>query len=423
MKKIAQIVRSEYPNFIDALVNWADKFEHASVLNSNKYIDTYGDYTLLAGIGSKRILKSDDLNALRDFYKKDNTWLFGHLGYDLKNKLEHLNSQHQANFQFGELCFFEPEIVVIQKRGEEQVSFFGEREVEVKSLLEELPNFQLGGITLPQLVARMDKDAYLSAVRALKKEIQLGNIYEINYCQEFYANEVEVDCASVYSHLNQKSAMPFSAFYKVKNDSLMCASPERFLTKRGNKIHSQPIKGTIKRGNSAREDEELKTLLKSDIKEQSENVMIVDLVRNDLSRTATRGSVKVVELFGVYQFPQVHQLISTVSSTLDEKFDIFDVIGTSFPMGSMTGAPKISAMQLADQQEMSRRELYSGSVGYITPEGDADFNVIIRSLMYSSSKKYLSLTVGGAITDLAEPEQEYEECLLKAQAIFELGKK
>jgi len=273
------------------------------------------------------------------------------------------------------------------------------------------------------LQAKIQRQEYLEAIKQLKSEIQFGNIYEINYCQEFYKEQVEVNVAAVYGMLNVKSAMPFSAFYKLENDTLMCASPERFLVKRGDQVYSQPIKGTIKRGASEQEDELLKQQLKSDLKEQTENVMIVDLVRNDLSRTAARGTVRVEELFGVYPFPQVHQLISTVRSTLDSKYDIFDVIETCFPMGSMTGAPKISAMKLADLHEKSRRELYSGSVGYITPDGDADFNVVIRSLMYSEKSRYLSLTVGGAITSLANEETEYEECLLKAKAIFELGEK
>jgi para-aminobenzoate synthetase component 1 len=214
--------------------------------------------------------------------------------------------------------------------------------------------------------------------------------------------------------------MPFSAFYKNESNFLMGASPERYIRKVGEYIYSQPIKGTIKRGQNKVEDEQLKQELRQDLKEQTENVMIVDLVRNDLSRTAAKGSVKVEELFGVYTFPQVHQLISTIKSTLSDKFSMFDVIDTTFPMGSMTGAPKISAMQLTENLEKSRRELYSGSVGYISPKGDFDFNVVIRSLLYNAESGYLSLTVGGAITKMAEAEKEYNECMLKAKAIFDL---
>lgn len=423
MRQIAQIKRSKYPQFADALVQWANQFEMASVLNSNNYSDTYGVYTLLAGIGSKRSIRKGSLQEVRDFYNCRKSWLFGHLGYDLKNQFEQLSSRHQSNFDFGDLSFFEPEILVIQKRGEDEVRFYGDNESAVSEFLKGLNKFQPRTTVLPKLQARMQRDEYLQAIKQIKREIQLGNIYEINYCQEFYKEQVEVDSAAAYSMLNAKSAMPYSAFYKLESDALICASPERFVVKRGRQVYSQPIKGTIKRGLSEQEDQVLKEQLRSDLKEQTENVMIVDLVRNDLSRTAARGTVKVEELFGVYSFPQVYQLISTVHSTVDEQYDIFDVIETCFPMGSMTGAPKISAMQLADLHEKSRRELYSGSVGYVTPDGDADFNVVIRSLVYSERNKYLSLTVGGAITNLANAEQEYEECLLKAKAIFELGRK
>ena len=423
MRQIAQIKRSEYPQFTDVLVHWASEFDMASVLNSNNYSDTYGVYTLLAGIGSKRSIRNKGLQEVREFYNSRKSWLFGHLGYDLKNQFEQLSSRHQSNFDFGDLSFFEPEILVIQKRGEDEVRFYGDNESAVSEFLKGLNKFQPRTTVLPKLQARMERQEYLRAINQLKFEIQVGNIYEINYCQEFYKEQVEIDSAAAYCMLNAKSTMPYSAFYKLKSDALICASPERFVVKRGRQLYSQPIKGTIKRGVSEQEDEVLKQQLKSDLKEQTENVMIVDLVRNDLSRTAARGTVKVEELFGVYPFPQVHQLISTVRSTIDQQYDIFDVIETCFPMGSMTGAPKISAMQLADLHEKSRRELYSGSVGYITPDGDADFNVVIRSLMYSERNKYLSLTVGGAITNLANAEQEYEECLLKAKAIFELGEK
>lgn len=421
MRQIAHINRTDYPHFADALVKWSNQFEVASVLNSNAYSDVYGAYTLLAGLGSKRIFRNGSIQELRTFYNFKKTWLFGHLGYDLKNQFEELTSQHKSNFGFGDLSFFEPEILVIQKRGESEVIFYADEESVVSAFLESLASFQSEPTALPKLQAKMQKEAYLDSIEKLQAEIQFGNIYEINYCQEFYKERAKIDSAATYAMLNAKSAMPYSAFYKLQNDTLICASPERFFTKRGSKIYSQPIKGTIKRGLTEQEDEALKHQLLSDLKEQTENVMIVDLVRNDLSRTAARGTVKVEELFGAYPFPQVHQLISTISSTLDEKYDIFDVIETTFPMGSMTGAPKISAMQLADEHEKSRRELYSGSIGYISPDGDADFNVVIRSLMYSAKTEYLSLMVGGAITNLAEAEKEYEECLLKAKAIFELG--
>ena len=259
----------------------------------------------------------------------------------------------------------------------------------------------------------------VAEVEKLKEEIQYGNIYEVNYCQAFYQEQIQLQPEAFFHQLNAHSPMPFASFYKQNQNVLMGASPERYLCKRGDKLFSQPIKGTYRRGKNSEEDKQLKKALREDLKEQTENVMIVDLVRNDLSRTAAKSSVKVEELFGVYTFPQVHQLISTVSSTLKSNIHFTEAIRSSYPMGSMTGAPKISAMKLIDQHEKTKRELYSGSVGYIDPYGNFDFNVVIRSLLYDTEKQYLSLTVGGAITNQSDAEKEYEECLLKAKAIFE----
>jgi para-aminobenzoate synthetase component 1 len=203
---------------------------------------------------------------------------------------------------------------------------------------------------------------------------------------------------------------------------LLSASPERFIKKVGKKIISQPIKGTARRGANEEEDKQIKHHLFNDPKERAENIMIVDLVRNDLSRTADKGSVIVEELCGIYTFPQVHQMISTVVSELREDVHFIEAIRQCFPMGSMTGAPKVRAMKLIEKYESTKRGLFSGAVGYITPEGDFDFNVVIRSILYNARNHYLSFMVGGAITMQAEAEKEYEECMLKAKAIMRVLK-
>jgi para-aminobenzoate synthetase component 1 len=164
-------------------------------------------------------------------------------------------------------------------------------------------------------------------------------------------------------------------------------------------------------------DEALKKVLESSAKEQAENVMIVDLVRNDLSKVCTDGTVKVDELFKIYSFPQVHQMISTISGELDPSVNFSDIVKATFPMGSMTGAPKRRVIELTEQYEVSSRGIYSGAVGYFTPEDDFDFNVVIRSLMYNKSTRYLSYHVGSGITFYSDPEKEWEECLLKAEGI------
>jgi para-aminobenzoate synthetase component 1 len=220
--------------------------------------------------------------------------------------------------------------------------------------------------------------------------------------------------------LNTISRPPFATYFKNNHQYLLCASPERYLRKEGNKVISQPIKGTAKRHPDKVLDEQSKTELAQNPKERSENVMIVDLVRNDLSHTATKGSVIVEELCEIYSFDQVHQMISTIVSTVEDATSPIEILKTTFPMGSMTGAPKISAMKIIEDLEETKRGLYSGAVGYFTPKSDFDFNVVIRSILYNAQNEYLSFSVGSAITSQAVPEQEYEECLLKAKAMFEV---
>lgn len=412
------------------LMDFAKDFTYASVLTSNHYPDPYGKYECLAAFGAYRILQvdKDSFEELKAFYEQRKSWLFGHFSYDLKNEVENLSSQHYKEHDFSQLCFFEPAYLLLQERGSNQLKAYVNEEVDPQPFLELIESLKLKEIGLgidfnfPKMQPKMSKAEYLKAFEKLKEEIQFGNIYEVNYCQQFTAQLSVFSPYDAFLKLNERSPMPFAAFYKNDSDYAISASPERFLCKRRNTLYSQPIKGTAKRGQNPEEDESIKAQLRNDLKEQTENVMIVDLVRNDLSRTAAKASVKVEELFGVYTFPQVHQLISTVSSELSPNFHFIDALKNAFPMGSMTGAPKVSAMQIIDRDEKSRRELYSGAIGYINPEGEFDFNVVIRTLLYNAKSHFLSLTVGGAITAAAEAEKEYEECLLKAKAIFDQQK-
>ncbi|UJH92209.1 anthranilate synthase component I family protein [Antarcticibacterium sp. 1MA-6-2] len=267
---------------------------------------------------------------------------------------------------------------------------------------------------------RISKEDYLKKVKTILHHIHRGDIYEANFCQEFYAEETEIDALEVFKKLNAISVSPFAVFLKFDKNYLLSASPERYLRKDGSKIFSQPIKGTARRSEDPLEDKEISKVLSNDPKERSENIMIVDLVRNDLSKVAKRGTVQVEELCEVYSFRQVHQLISTVSAELDIGIPPVEVLRATFPMGSMTGAPKISAMKIIEEMEETRRGLYSGAVGYFTPQGNFDFNVVIRSILYNAENKYISFSVGGAITSGSVPEREYEECLLKAKAMREV---
>ena len=268
------------------------------------------------------------------------------------------------------------------------------------------------------LLPKISKEDYLQTIHELQKHIQRGNCYEINFCQEFFAKKTSINSLQVYHALVKISPNPFSCYYKINEKYLLCASPERYIKKQGSSIISQPIKGTIKRDlQDSKLDNQNKTELQNSQKDKSENVMVVDLVRNDLSKISTEGSVKVEELFGIYSFPQVHQMISTITGELKPLIGLNEILDATFPMGSMTGAPKKKVMQLIEEYEQSNRGIYSGCVGYINPQKDFDFNVVIRSIMYNEINQYLSYQVGGGITFYSDPEKEYEECLLKAEAI------
>jgi para-aminobenzoate synthetase component 1 len=269
--------------------------------------------------------------------------------------------------------------------------------------------------------SRFSRDEYLRIIQQLKQHILRGDCYEINFCQEFFATEACIDPLMVYKKLSAVSPNPFSALYRLDDHWLLCASPERYLLKQGPAILSQPIKGTSKRElMNAEADNRNREELFNSAKDRSENVMVVDLVRNDLAKICEEGTVKVDELYGIYSFPQVHQMISTVSGALKKEISFPSIIKATFPMGSMTGAPKKRVMELIEEYEQTKRGIFSGAVGYLSPGGDFDFNVVIRSIMYNAATGYLSYQAGSGITFYSDPAMEWEECLLKAAAIKEV---
>jgi para-aminobenzoate synthetase component 1 len=362
------------------------------------------------------------LETLKQMVNTTNDYLFGYFTYDLKNKIEKLESNNPDELDFPEFFFFQPQFIITLKEDKVKIEYLEKHSSSeaVIELFQEIKNTAIKDASnFPFVQQRVSKEQYISTVKKIKQNIQHGDIYEMNYCMEFYA-EAKINPEEIYWRLNEISPMPFSAFFKKGDHRLMCASPERFLAKRGNKIISQPIKGTEKRGKDKDEDEVFKTKLRKSEKERSENVMIVDLVRNDLSRTAKQASVRVEDFCGIYSFKQLHQMISTVTSEMRDDIHLTDVIKYAFPMGSMTGAPKIRAMELIERYEGTKRGLYSGSIGYISPNKDFDFNVVIRSILYNAHKQYLSFMVGSAITANCDEEKEYEECMLKAKSMLDV---
>lgn len=411
--------------FKSQLLTWAQQFREVIFLDSNEYPQKYSNYDCILALDAFTSITTDYHNAFEDLKQYQQTskdWIFGYLSYDLKNDTEELNSSNFDGLQFPDLFFFQPKKLFLLKNNQLEIQYLNMCDDEVDEDFNLILNTKVISEENPtsiEIQPRISRDLYLEKVTKMLEYINKGNIYEANFCMEFYA-DTAINPLDKYFSLNAISKPPFAAFFKNNNHFLLSATPERYLKKEGNKIISQPIKGTSKRYSDFDKDEISKNTLASDPKERSENIMITDLVRNDLSRTAKKGSVEVEELCGIYSFLQVHQMISTITSIIDDQYSALDAIKYSFPMGSMTGAPKISAMNIIEELEATKRGLYSGSLGYFTPSGDFDFNVVIRSILYNSSNNYVSFSVGSAITALSIPELEYEECLLKADAMIKV---
>ncbi|MBS1592997.1 MAG: chorismate-binding protein [Bacteroidetes bacterium] len=411
-------------------LRWAAQFQTVCLLDSCDYqLDRYSSLEWILAVDAWDFCsdRTGSFDALKRFANNSKEKVFGFLSYELKDQTEHLTSSNADGMHWPLMYFFKPRYIIECRAGRVTIN---RNYPEAFDLYERIMTTDHGPQTTAvhspssvvrrplSLVPRTPKEKYLTNVSCIKGQIVAGDFYEMNYCCEFYAEQTAIDPLSVFEKLNTAARAPFSSFFKLGGKYMLCSSPERFLKKQGNKIISQPIKGTTRKGTTAEEDQQLKDALLNSIKERAENVMIVDLVRNDLAHTAEKGSVKVEELFGIYEFATVHQMISTVTATVGVEVHPVDIIRHAFPMGSMTGAPKVEVMKNIESYEDQRRGLYSGAAGYFTPDGDFDLNVVIRSIFYDAATHYLSVQVGGAITYDADPQAEYEEMLLKAKGLL-----
>ena len=426
MQRTIQLIKiKQISEFKSQLLQWAQKFKTAVWLDSNNYQQEHSNFDAVLAVDEHSKIESsyfDAFKKLKTYQSNVNDYIFGYLSYDLKNDVENLTSANFDGLGFPDLFFFQPKKLFFIKGNTVEIKYVTNLKNEIQTDLKEIyaiskncsSNFNNENL---KIKLRIHKDEYHQKIKSVLNHIHRGDIYEANFCQEFYSENSTINPVEVYQNLNEISKPPFATFLKFNDNYLLSASPERYLKKDGNNVISQPIKGTEKRAATELEDKKLIAALEQNPKERAENIMIVDLVRNDLSRLSVKGSVKVDELCKVYTFEQVHQLISTVSCKVKNTTHPIDILKNTFPMGSMTGAPKISAMKIIEELEETKRGLFSGAIGYITPKNDFDFNVIIRSILYNASKKYVSYTVGGAITAQSIPEKEYEECLLKAKAM------
>lgn len=413
-----KLTETQYQSVCNKAPFWASQFDVALVLDSNKNKPAcgLGAYELIIAAGAKHSFQVDAENpfeALAAFRKKHHDWCFGFIAYDAKNWLEELGSSHEDGIGFPVASFFIPQHLVVINNHLEVIKGLD----ILAEILTTTETCATNGSV--QVAPKVSKHDYIKDVAAIRSHIVDGDVYELNYCTEFFTHNAQVNPARLMNVLKNISPMPFASFLKLNHLYAIGASPERFVRIEDNTCYSQPIKGTAKRSEDPAQDQFFRNQLMHSDKERAENLMIVDLVRNDLAKSALTGSVVVNELFGVYSFKQVHQMVSTVSATLKPEVSIEQCLANAFPMGSMTGAPKIRAMELIEQFERTKRGLYSGTIGYISPDGEADFNVVIRTIQYNTKTGYLNFEVGSAITYDSDPEAEYEECLLKAKGMVQ----
>lgn len=423
MRHHKEILLTNTKDFKTQLISWAQQYEEIVWLDSNQRLHSHATYDAVLAVDAFTGIQTDALNGfekLKDYQEVTKDWIFGYLSYDLKNDIEPLSSENFDGLNFPDLYFFQPKKLFLFKDKSVTIKYLNCICDEVESDLVTISSFSKTAESKVsnniKIESRVSKASYIEKVTAMLSHIKRGDIYEANFCQEFYAI-AQLNPLETYFSLNSISQTPFATFLKNGNQFLLSSSPERFIKKEGSIITSQPIKGTTRRSDNSNEDEDLKFALKNDQKERSENIMIVDLVRNDLSKIAKKGTVKVTELCEIHSFKQVHHMISTVEAEVLPTVSAVGVIAAAFPMGSMTGAPKISAMTIIEELEETKRGVYSGAVGYFSPQGDFDFNVVIRSILYNASNSYVSFSVGSAITSKSTPEKEYEECLVKAKAM------
>ncbi|MBL3655683.1 anthranilate synthase component I family protein [Fulvivirga sediminis] len=425
MRKALHYNPDNVEQFIKKALHFSQRYDYCSYFSANNIANIpYQGFKNLLAFNATQIIpfkSSDPFLDLQQFQEIHKDWLIGHFGYDLKNNIEKLSSSNTDRLNFPDIFFYQPETVILWDDKNISIETYNSDPQSIIKNIEAIAPHSTSLLEpINEIYAGTSREEYIGKVKKLKQHIVEGDIYEINYCIDFHTNTKDFSPLHAYELLTTTSPTPFSVFHKFNNYYLICASPERFMKKEGQKLVSQPIKGTAKRGSNKTEDDFIKKSLRKDVKELAENMMIVDLVRNDLAKSSQYGTIKPEELFGIYSFHQLHQMISTITSTLSPEVTAIEAIKNAFPMGSMTGAPKIKVMELIEKYENNKRGLYSGAMGYFSPTGDFDFNVVIRSILYNASNSTLSFQVGSAITYDAIPEKEYEECLLKAKAILEL---
>lgn len=374
--------------------------------------------------------------ALKEYlnqYKEENptslpliSGAVGYFSYDYGRKFEKIESRHGKKLNMPEALFVFYDFFIIEDKLEKALYLTARGETEdadrgMQRLEEEIRSSRTAEKpdkhgNLASFIPNFSKEDYKQAIDQMISYIVEGDIYIANMTQQLTINSKK-EPYEVYRYLRTYNPAPFGGFFQCGDFQIVSASPERFMQVKDGNIETRPIKGTRKRGETEEEDARLKEELRNSSKDRSELLMIVDLERNDLNHVCEPGSVRVTEHFAVETYATVFHLVTTIVGKLRQGLNAVDLIPAAFPGGSITGAPKIRAMEIIDELEHDRRNLYTGSMGYFSFDGNCDFNIVIRTAVHQDGAYYLG--VGGGITCESDLEFEYEETLQKARAVLE----
>jgi len=407
----------------------SDESEKISIHPTNHPIK-YKTFHWLLGIGLKETDRDEepinnqnfgfpDFNAM---LKRNPGFRMGYFTYEMSNLTKRSNNTKKPNAENTSPAFwFRPSLLI--KCDQNKLEFLIDQYDNFQYISHKIKRtyrgYEVKCFDLPKIKFKstIKLNDYCKKIDEIKQNITDGNYYELNYCIERRARMAIRKPLNYWIKMVNKSKAPFSAYLKQNMTHIMCASPERFLRKEGNQLLSQPIKGTAKRYKNHNQDHASFTNLTRNTKEMAEHLMIVDLVRNDLTKCSGSVSTKVLELAKTCSFNTIHQLISSVQTELEPNHSITDILESCFPMGSMTGTPKQTVCNRIPILENQERGIFSGALGYFDSNLNFDLNVVIRTIIYDQTTNLLSLKTGGAITIDSNPEKEWKECILKCQSI------
>lgn len=377
-----------------------------SILDNHQYEIAPSRFELLAGVNVFQTLNFENIDNTQD-------WVMGQFDFEFQPKYP------QAEYYTS----FVPETVIYIAKNSTVLIISSYRNPQetltaILSQNEKEKEYESKARTQAKPVFEIDEHNYIKTVNQIRQDIFEGTYYELNYCVPFVYEVSQLNPLDLYLQQSQINPAPMSGFYRFQNQYIMCSSPERFLSKVDNIIRTQPIKGTSPKSADEEEDLKHKTAMKNSIKERAEHIMIVDLSRNDLAKCSRINTVSVPELFGIYSFPFVHQMISTIQGELLPGLTFSQIWSNTYPMGSMTGAPKNIVVQHIQKYEVQQRKAYSGSLFYKMPNGDFDSNVVIRSFEYDADLQQLAFKVGSAITYDSIADQEWLELQWKSKSML-----